>query len=140
MACRKGAPKQVSLGQKGLWVGRFLRLVRNPVQRHGRECRVLVVFNAAKEKYQAVLGVMAADILSVLCTYEYHAVEPGWHCHAVCEDVRTAPRGCMRGPWVDRIPGAHAFHNRMSFGIESKLAAKRFAFDIYKIVEPGPLL
>lgn len=127
------AKKAYSLGASFEWcVVKFAAL--------GRDCRVLVIFNAAKQKYEAILGIMAADQLSVVCTYEYHATEAGWHCHAVCEDIRTAPRGCMRGPWVTRIPRARSLHTSMEFGIKSKTDAKRFAFDCYKIAEPGTLI
>jgi hypothetical protein len=43
----------------------------------GAECRVLVVMNEPKQKYEAVLGVMASNSLRILCTYEYHPSEPG---------------------------------------------------------------
>ena len=48
----------------------------------GHACRVLVVLNLSKQKYQAILGVESDGPLRVLCSYEYHAGEPGWHCHA----------------------------------------------------------
>jgi hypothetical protein len=61
------------------------------------------VFNEAKQKYEAILGVMAADkSLRILCSYEYHASEPGWHCHATHDDTVTLSHGFMRGPWMKR--------------------------------------
>ena len=72
----------------------------------GVECRVLVILNLAKEKYEAILGAMGLDALHVLCSYEYHAGEPGWHCHAACDDLASVPLGYMRGPWVRRLPAA----------------------------------
>jgi hypothetical protein len=108
------------------------------------ECRVLVVLNESKQKYEAVLGVMGADgTLRILCSYEYHATEPGWHCHATHDDASTLSHGFMRGPWIKRFPGAGKQHRlgkhpRFSIGDEGK--AIHFAIDRFKISEKGPLL
>lgn len=106
----------------------------------GAEARVLVILNPAKEKYDAVLGVMGATGLRVLCSYEYHAAEPGWHCHATCEDASTLPVGIFRGPWIRRIPGGNRHHRRLDFSIDTRTSAVRFAQDAYRIFEKGPLL
>jgi hypothetical protein len=55
--------------------------------------RVLVIFHPAKEKYDAILGAMSAQGLRVICSYQYHAGEPGWHCHAACGDLEAFRRG-----------------------------------------------
>lgn len=82
----------------------------------GAECRVLVVVNQSKQKYEAVLGVMGPDgTLRILCSYEYHASEPGWHCHATHDDVSTLSHGFMRGPWIKRIPGPRKVHRGHKF-------------------------
>ncbi len=70
------------------------------------ECRVLIVLNAGKQKFEAILGAMADERVRVLCSYEYHASEPGWHCHAACDELPAVPVGYMRGPWVRRLPAA----------------------------------
>jgi hypothetical protein len=104
------------------------------------ECRVLVILNAAKEKYEAVLGVMSPDVLKVLCSYEYHAGEPGWYCHAACDDLSSVPIGFMRGPWVRRLPHAKRTHKRLDFGIKDETEAVRFALACYKIETQGTLI
>jgi hypothetical protein len=104
------------------------------------ECRVLIIFNAAKEKYEAVLGAMDSEMLHVLCSYEYHAGEPGWHCHVACDEMARVPLGYMRGPWVRRIPAAKRTHSRQDFGVRDETAALRFALDCYKIETQGTLL
>ena len=106
----------------------------------GIECRVLVILNAAKEKYEAVLGVMSPDALKVLCSYEYHAGEPGWHCHAACDDLSSVPIGYMRGPWVRRLPHAKRTHRSLDFGIKDETEAVRFALTCYKIETQGTLI
>ncbi len=109
----------------------------------GVECRVLVVVNERKQKYSAILGVMAAKGLRVLCTYEYHPSEPGWHAHATHDDADTLVHGCMRGPWVRRIPAPQKTHRngkfaKLTFGNEAE--AIRFALARYKIEKKGTLL
>jgi hypothetical protein len=104
------------------------------------QCRVLVVLNIAKQKYEAILGVLADGRMRILCSYEYHAAEPGWHCHACCGEVSKVPLGFMRGPWVRRLPKAHATHNRLDFNIPDQTAAVRFAIDCYGIESEGSLI
>lgn len=107
------------------------------------ECRVLVVVNAPKQKYQAVLGVMASNGLRILCSYEYHATEPGWHCHATHDDSETLSIGSMRGPWIKRVPGAHKVHRQnkyANFQIADDDGAVHFAIDRYRIRPKGTLL
>ncbi len=99
-----------------------------------------MVFHRAKQKFEAILGVMAGQTLKVLCSYEYHAGEPGWHCHAACDEVGHVPIGYMRGPWVRRIPAAKKAHRDLDFAISDELAAQRKAFDCYRIEQKGPLL
>jgi hypothetical protein len=49
------------------------------------------VLNEAKQRFEAVLGAMMNTGLRVLCSYEWHASEPGWHCHAVVAIHRLSP-------------------------------------------------
>ncbi len=104
------------------------------------ECRVLIVLNVAKQKYGAILGIVAEGRVRVLCSYEYHAAEPGWHCHASCGDVEKVPAGFMRGPWVRRVPKAKKTHKRLDFGITDHDTAQRFAIDYFRIEPKGSLL
>lgn len=108
------------------------------------ECRVLVVFNEAKQRYEAILGVMGPrGTMRVLCSYEYHASEPGWHCHATHDDSETLSHGFMRGPWVKRVPGpkkVHRLTKHPRFRIGDEAAAVRFAAERYRIEKKGPLL
>ena len=106
----------------------------------GQNCRVLVIFNPAKQIYEAILGICADSRMRILCSYEYHAGEPGWHVHASCGDASRVPLGFMRGPWVRRLPRARRTHNRRDFEILDRDAAKRAAFDRYKIETKGSLL
>ncbi|TCT05219.1 hypothetical protein [Aquabacter spiritensis] len=104
------------------------------------ECKVLVVFNSGKQKFEAILGTIGSGALRVLCSYEYHPSEPGWHCHATCDDVEKVPGGYMRGPWVKRIPHAKRTHRRQELGITDEQSAQRFALKFYRIEVKGSLL
>lgn len=105
------------------------------------ECRVLVVLNVAKAKYEAIYGVDTDEGLRILCSYEYHPdVTPGWHCHASCDDLDKVPAATMRGPWVRRIPGVRRTHRRRDWGIETQNQALRTALERYRISQKGPLL
>ena len=106
----------------------------------GFECRVLVVLNAPKQKFQAFLGVSEGARLRILCCHEFHAAEPGWHCHASCGDVSKVPEGFMRGPWVRRLRAARRTHRRLNFGVIDLDSAKQVAIKRYKIWTRGPLV
>lgn len=110
----------------------------------GAECRVLVIFNAPKQIYEAVLGVIGSKgIMRVLCSYEYHASEPGWHTHATHDDSESLSNAVMRGPWVKRVPGTrkkHRLAKHKNFTIGDETEAIRFAIARYKIEKKGPLL
>jgi hypothetical protein len=107
---------------------------------------VLIVVNPSKERYEAILGVMSDGILRILCNYQYHAPEIGWHCHASCGDIAGIPVGFMRGPWVRRIPKPKSTHKRLDFGISDgsvdarRDVATKLAIDRYRIEAQGSLL
>jgi hypothetical protein len=136
--------KDFPIAKKAYRLGSSFQWCVITFQALGAECRVLVVRNDGKQKYEAVLGVMGANgMLRILCTYEYHASEPGWHCHATHDDVSTLSAGTMRGPWIRRIPGPRKPHRcgkYSKFTMSDAKQAIRFAVDRYKIAEKGPLL
>ncbi len=136
--------KEFPIAKKAYGLGNSFRWSVIVFQAMGVECRTLVVLNVAKQKYNAILGVMAEDgTLRIICSYEYHASEPGWHCHATHDDVATLYHGFMRGPWIKRVPGArkpHRLGKHPKFTIDDETKAIRFAIDRYKIREKGPLL
>jgi hypothetical protein len=107
---------------------------------HSLDCRVLVVVNFQKQKFEAILGVMAGGALRILCSYEYHASEPGWHCHAACDEISKVPIGYLRGPWIKRVPAAKNPHRSLSFRVGTEKDAQRFAFECYEIHASGTLL
>jgi len=128
------------MGRQAYGIGNSYRWCVISFSAIGFECRVLVVVNFQKQKFQAILGVMGTGMLHILCSYEFHATEPGWHCHAACDDVSLVPLGYMRGPWVRRTPGANRAHRSLNFAIEDERDAQRCAFDCYRIEAEGDLL
>lgn len=131
------AKSAYGLGNSYRWcVISFTATVKDqPVQ-----CKVLVVVNFGKQKFEAILGVGGNGPLRILCSYEYHASEPGWHVHAACDPVSKVPMGYMRGPWIKRVPHAKKPHSRQDFDIENETKAQRVAFKCYGIRSKGPLL
>jgi hypothetical protein len=132
------------IAKKAYGLGNSFKWCVITFQALGAECRVLVVVNEFKQKYEAILGVMGSDrSLRVLCSYEYHETEPGWHCHATHDDASTIFHGFMRGPWIKRVPGSGALHRaskHSQFKIGEEAAAIHFAIDRYRIEEKGPLI
>ena len=105
----------------------------------GQEFRVLICLHDRKEIYRAILGAKTSQLLKVLCCFEFHGGEPGWHCHATCDDLSKVPEGVMRGPWIVRLPKGGNFHRRANFSV-TKESAIRLAIDRYRIEKEGLLL
>lgn len=78
---------------------------------------VRLIVNEAKGKAQAILARRVGSDSSVLASYEFHPdLNTGWHLHAICGDVESAPRGTLvHGPWVVRLPNVRSAHRRQRF-------------------------
>ena len=66
----------------------------------GFKCRVLILFNAGKAICRSTFAVEQDNDRVVLCSHEYHAGHPGWHCQcdAGCVPLGTAAvTGSSRG-------------------------------------------
>ena len=61
----------------------------------GLSFRVLLLLNSEREIYRAILGVGTEKDFTMICVHEFHAKEPGWHCHFV-EEIKDAPQGWQR--------------------------------------------
>lgn len=59
-------------------------------------CRILILLNESREVLRARLGVEVEGDMVVLSDYEFHATEPGWHCHVTVEHVETIGSGAAR--------------------------------------------
>ncbi|ESZ09322.1 hypothetical protein NKH47_12685 [Mesorhizobium sp. M1060] len=105
-------------------------------QAAGQDCRVLLLFNESKRIFRATLGVTKSGETLVICDYEYHASEPGWHCHARCSDLAGINSAHNRFGGV-RLPKAGSFHRRTEFRhLKQPLSAQtafNCAISIFKI-------
>lgn len=79
----------------------------------------------------------AAD-LKVLCQHEYHASEPGWHCHFTSKDTRDIPPGAAR-PHLNRRPKFERIVDAEAFGVSEdsalRVAAYRYGFKDHGLEE-----
>jgi hypothetical protein len=105
----------------------------------GEKFRVLIRLHEAKEQYAATLGMEVDGDLAILCVYEFHGTEPGWHCHLSCDPAKDVPTGIHRGPWIMRIPTGNSHHRRKKFGV-SEANALTIAADRFRIRTGGTLL
>ena len=103
-----------------------------------RSFRILILLNEAKQIYRATLGIEVENEMAIICQHEFHASEPGWHCHVTMADDSTLPIGVVR-QHLRRWPASSARHSRMEFGVSManavSLAAARF-----RVSEVGPLV
>lgn len=103
----------------------------------GEAFKVLVLLDEGRHFYRAVLAQVVGSDLRILCQHEYHATDPGWHCHISSGPVSIIPTGIMRGPWVRRWPKRGGSHREFNID-ESSAVAK--AQSVYRIHERGLLL
>ena len=104
----------------------------------GLDCRVLILLRERREIYYARLGVVEHNDTKIICSYEFHGAEPGWHCHAKCGPLSTIQAGLNRQDSA-RFPDGRRFHRDKVFGV-TKATALRRAIDFYRIEEPGTLV
>lgn len=94
-----------------------------------QRCRILILLNENKQIMRARFGVELNGDMVVLCDYEFHATEPGWHCHVTLDPVNSAPSGAARrekSKWPKNS-------SRREFGVVQAnaltAAAERFNFE-----------
>jgi hypothetical protein len=122
--------KNYKLGPEYRWRGVTFDCLRNSF-------RLLIVFNAGKQIYRASLGMELGQDLVVLCQYEFHASEPGWHCHVTFQDTASLPAGIARSH-LRRWPKPNAVHSRLEFGVRESNAVG-LALTRFRISPIGPL-
>lgn len=102
----------------------------------GESFRVLILYNPSRSIYRATLGVEEAGVVTILCVHEFHASEPGWHCHAdpSCEkDVsHWNHRDLQRWP---KRPYA-----RTEYDVLTEDRATEIALRFYRVSERGTLI
>ena len=101
----------------------------------GQSFRVLLLLNVSREIFRAVLAAEVGKEFRMICVHEFHAREPGWHCHMV-DVLDSAPqgwrrRGMRRFPKGARIDAV--------FDV-TEITAVRIAQRLFRIDAPGDLL
>jgi hypothetical protein len=122
--------KHYKLGPEYRW-----RLVTFDCLRHS--FRLLVVFNEGKQIYRATLAMEVERDLIVLCQNEFHASEPGWHCHVTFRETDELPVGVTRSH-LRRWPSANIAPSRPEFGVRESNAVG-VALTRFRISPVGPL-
>ncbi len=102
----------------------------------GKSFRVLVLYNPDREIYRATLGIEDGGQVSIVCVREFHASEPGWHCHADLECSRNVSmwnhHDLIRFPRKPKLTA--------TYGVTSQERATELALKFYRISERGPLV
>lgn len=62
----------------------------------GQSCRVLIQLNLDKQILRSRLGVLINGDTVVLSDFEFHATEPGWHCHVTLQPIARLVPGAAR--------------------------------------------
>jgi hypothetical protein len=103
----------------------------------GGKFRVLILYRLELNKYCAYLAEECGQDMKVLARYDYHADEPGWHLHAVCESgTQVAGR---TGGMSRRLPDGGKRHRRTEFGITDEDVAFAKVVDMFRLSPPFEL-
>lgn len=102
----------------------------------GRSFRVLILYNPDRFIYRATLAIEDAGMATILCVHEFHASEPGWHCHA--------DPACDKGVshWNHRELQRWPKHPLSSadYDVDTQDRATQIALKFYRISERGSLI
>lgn len=104
----------------------------------GFDCRVRLLLREGREIFYATLGIVEGGDTRIICSYEFHGTEPGWHCHSKCGRIADIEPGQNRFS-SKRLPQGGRFHRDKTFGV-TKNTAKHVAFDFYRIYAAGTLV
>lgn len=91
--------------------------------------RLLLLYQARKQDYCAILARPVGRDMLVLGRLEYHASHPGWHVHATCRSPLTCHSGRLRHDDMKRLAGSSGPNARMPFPLTDDDAleiARRF--------------
>lgn len=104
----------------------------------GHKCRVLLLLNEGKQICRMTLGVEMNNDMAILCQHEFHASEPGWHCHACFDQIENVPVGVNRSH-LKRWPKPGVVHARVEFNVNRKNVLSA-ASELFRFSAQGDLL
>lgn len=104
----------------------------------GAKFRLLICYRIDLHRF---ITYMAKDVngdMMILARYEYHAGEPGWHLHAICDDEKhDAGR---TGGDDKRMPPYGMFHKNLDFDVFSDEAAFNKVTKAFKLENRAPFV
>lgn len=102
----------------------------------GESFRLLMAYRLDLQRAMFYLGKEVRSEMLVLCRYEYHAGEPGWHMPCICDDQGKA---CGRLVCDDkRLPHWSSFHRELALGITRAEDAYRRADRVFRLSKTPP--
>jgi hypothetical protein len=97
------------------------------------ECRLLTAFDPLKQRFMAWLSYQRGDSYTVIARLEFHASEPGLHCHAACDrPVHETPVGIVKPFGTRRVPRYGTKHRRIKYDM-TEASALNTSFRFFKI-------
>jgi hypothetical protein len=117
-------------GSKGVHLGIGFRWRIVELEVNGRQFRLLVAYDPAKQNFSAYLALCGTSSCLVLARLEYHSTHPGWHVHACCESSEARQWGRVGYPEMNRIPANARSQRNIDFCADDDdaitIAAKHF--------------
>lgn len=102
----------------------------------GITCRILVWLNESKEILRARFGVEINSDIVVLCDHEFHASEPGWHCHVTFDEIANVTPGTAR---ADKIKWPRNLKVSGKF-TATEASALTIVSDVFRLKTQGELI
>lgn len=102
----------------------------------GVSCRILVWLNEPKEILRARFGVDVGAEMVVLCDHEFHASEPGWHCHVTFDEIASVTPGSARSDkmkWPRNVKLTERF-------TATEASALTIVSDVFRLKTQGELI
>lgn len=97
---------------------------------------LLIAYRVDLSRYQCHLGRLVGGDMLTLARYEYHATEPGWHVHCVCDDSGRVP-GTMKCD-DRRFPHWDSYHREKEFGVMTETTALDRAINVFRLAKAPP--
>lgn len=98
--------------------------------------RLLMAYRIDLSKAVFYLGREVNTELLVMCRYEFHQTEPGWHMHCLCDDAGK-PVGRLACE-DKRVPHWESFHRDLEFGISCAEDAWKRAERVFRLAKEPP--
>lgn len=102
----------------------------------GEKFRLLIAFRIDLSRFQCHLGKFVDGDMLTMARYEFHATEPGWHLHCVCDDTDRV-LGTMKCE-DRRFPNYTSYHGELEFGAVNEVSALDRVTKVFKLNKCPP--